>query len=219
MIKNKDGTPYSLSKPNKLSVGQVRWDLAKMIFHNWQWNEILLDNIINVAEVIEEPQPEPVVKSVPQAIEIVDKSEELVPPLPVHPKPAVPMPEAAIEPEKRQPEIPELPELKNVVLFHCLPVQQRTHDSMYGEEVGPITYGEKFIFPGVLLANIDLKMQFWTTDPNSQITTQSIIYPFRYKDGPPLNEFRWWLVTGKTNKSVGYVFDAVPSKYQPDFSD
>jgi len=77
MIKNKDGTPYTLNKPNKLSAGQVRWDLAKVVFHNWQWDEILLDNIINAAEVLEElPTPAPVTKSVPQTtIEIIDKSE------------------------------------------------------------------------------------------------------------------------------------------------
>jgi hypothetical protein len=218
MIKNKDGTPYTLGKPNKLSAGQVRWDLAKMVFHNWQWDEILFDSIINAAEVLEElPELEPVAKSVPQTtIEIIDKGENAKSE-PTMPR--SPTPRSQPEQKKPQPEIPELPELKNVVLFHCLPIQPRSHDSMYEEDMGPITYGEKFVFPGVLLANIDLKMQFWTTDPNSQINVQSIVYPFMYKDGPKLNEFRWWVVSTKIPKSVGYVFESVPSTFQPDFSD
>jgi len=195
-----------------------------VVFHNWQWDEILLDNIINAAEVLEElPTPAPVTKSVPQTtIEIIDKSEmDAGPkPQPVMPRPQPqPEPSPAYDPPSPQPEIPELPELKNVVLFHCLPIQPRSHDSMYEEDTGPITYGEKFVFPGVMLANIDLKMQFWTTDPNSQIAVQSIVYPFRYKDGPKLNEFRWWVISAKTPKSVGYVFEGVPSTFQPDFSD
>jgi hypothetical protein len=130
-----------------------------------------------------------------------------------------PEPEAT-EPEATEPELQELPELKNVVLFHCLPAYIRQEkDDLYDEVMNQVKYGEKFIFPAVILENIDLSMKFWTTDPHSKIAKRSVVFPFKYKDGPHLKEFRWWQVVGKEEKELGYIFEAIPSTFQPEFSD
>ena len=74
----------------------------------------------------------------------------------------------------------------------------------------------------------DLELEFWTSDPNEQIGLKSIIYPFAYEvynkdttryDRVPYDEYRWWIINEKENKEGGWVFYAIPSLDQPDFSD
>jgi len=210
MIKNKDGTSYTLSKPNKLAATQLRWDLERMIFHNWHWEEIFQEKLEDIAEIIESEREKEDFQA--ETIAIIDEMPE------PKPEPIIAIDKKESEPEPKIQE--ELPELKNVILFHCLPARvKQTYDDLYGENIEKVEYGKKFIFPGIILANVDLMMRFWTSDPHSQIGKQSIVFPYRYKDGPKLKEFRWWRITQKIPKEVGFIFEGIPSSFQPDFSD
>ena len=124
----------------------------------------------------------------------------------------------------------DIPHLKHKTMFHCLPAMAKTShaDDLYGESWTRLKYGEKFIFPGVTMTKDDLYIEFWTTDPNRQVTERSVIYPFAYETWDtdtkryhrvPYTEYRWWRVTELHEKDGGYVFYAVPSEFQPDFSD
>jgi hypothetical protein len=79
-----------------------------------------------------------------------------------------------------------------------------------------------------MISSTDLSIEFWTSDPKNQITEKSIIYPFSYEvhnqstdnyDRVPYDEYRWWKVSSKERKEEGWLFRAVPSDVQPDFSE
>lgn len=222
-IKKKDGNVYVLEGPNKLAKNQQNIDLSKCVFHNFSWDEIVWKGksapkvVVNSSQTIEKPAPPKVV-------------------LPEVPK----VPEAAERPEKEEPapkssksenkeDSFNFPILKVKVLMHCLPAKVKTHkDLLYGDSWERIVYGNKFIFPSVMISNNDLQMQFWTSDPNSQISEKSIVYPFSYEiynqntqdyDKVPFNEHRWWKVTSKEEKEGGWLFFTAPSQDHPDFSD
>ncbi len=122
----------------------------------------------------------------------------------------------------------KFPLLKRKVLMHCLPAIIKTgQDNLYGEKWIKVSYGEKFIFPSVVTKNSDLSLEFWTTDPNSKLENKSIIFPFCYEvynprtsnyDRVPYDENRWWKISEKVSKDIGWLFIAIPSQDNPDFS-
>jgi hypothetical protein len=214
-MKNKDGTLYLLVKPNKLGKTQIRWDRSKIALHNCLWNdESQQTATLPDSQIVDRYQKS---RSVPLSEPKIEepKIEE--------PKIEEPKIEPKIEIETQETEETlafTIPKLKYVVLFHCLPVRVRyTRDELYDEDIPTLEYGEKFIFPGVILDSNDFAIQFWTTDPNNQIKERAIVYPFRYRKGPALKEFRWWKIDSKTKKDPGYTFEGIVSDFQPDFSD
>jgi hypothetical protein len=215
-MKNKDGSFYVLKKPNSLGATQKFWDRSKIELHNFDWEDEPTVVTMPVGQVIDNYKSEPVSVSEPKIEE--PKIEE--PKIDIEPK----QPEIKQEPQPEEQDEENLaftiPKLKYIVLFHCLPVKIRYHrDELYGEDIPRLEYGEKFVFPGVFLDVTDFSIQFWTTDPNNQIGERTIVYPYRYKKGEALKDYRWWRITSKVKKEPGYVFEGVASEYQPDFSD
>ncbi len=237
MIKDKNGNIYVLEGPNKLAEGQCSWNMDSLEFYNLKWDDIYFDknaqpstkNSLNstIGQEVRYPAPvkEPLVKPVQSA--------------PVQPEPAPVQPEPEPEPVQEEKETSsndkdskwtdyKFPLLKRKVLMHCLPAKIETgQDNFYGEKWIKVSYGEKFIFPSVVTKNSDLILEFWTTDPNSKLEDKSIIFPFCYEvynprtssyDRVPYDENRWWKISEKVSKDIGWLFTAVPSQENPDFS-
>ena len=239
VLKNKDGSPYRLSGPNRLASTQTFFDRKKVILHNCHWDDVEDDSkepqLVRVKSDfsglddykgrLKRAAAALVEDRLVTTIDEIHKSEE-----PSTKKSEIPIIETeqevaeqeVTEQEVTEPEKPETPKipLDFSVLFHCLPAVIRQHrDSLYGDQFARLSYGKKFIFQGVVLDSEDLVIRFWTTDPNHQITEKSIVFPYQYENGIPYDEYRWWQVQSLTPKTGGYIFEAIPSSTQPDFSD
>jgi hypothetical protein len=213
-IFNKDGKAYILEGPNPLVKKQVNWDRSKLVFHNFNWDETITrgqrpTEWSRTSTTVAEPPP---VTKKPQPIQEphVEEYKE-------------------VQPEESKPDF-ELPHIKHKVLSYCLPAKvDRKTDKFYGESWMKVTYGKKMVFPSVMTEATDFSIEFWTSDPNEQISEKSIIYPFAYEvynsntesyDRVPYDEYRWWKVSEKKKiDEGGWLFRAVPSDNQPDFSD
>jgi len=214
-IFTKDGKVYLVEGPNPLVEKQVSWDPSRLVFHNFEWDEIK-----DPRSSGRRRQPEP-----PKTATHELKAEEIEAPAPDAPQ-KKPEPEPQKEADERQ---FDLPYIKYKVLCHCLPARlEQRKDSLYGESWGRVKYGGKFVFPCVVTSSSDLTLEFWTSDPRSQITERSIVYPFTYEvhnretdayDRVPYDDYRWWRVSSKEEKEGGWLFRANPSDFQPDFSD
>lgn len=246
VILHKDGKVYRLEAPNPLVKAQENWDDKKLIFHNFNWDEIKLKNGMSVVTKIKTNKEE-IVKtdtkeiqtlaseaaSVPESISIptIDSKEEIKPKIEFKSEDQVQ--EDKCEPAEKdantEPVEYELPYIKYKVLAHCLPAKIETKsDNFYGETWQRVKYLKKIVIPFIMISANDFSIEFWTSDPKNQITEKSIIYPFCYEvhnqetnryDRVPYDEYRWWKVTSKEPKEKGWVFQAIPSDYQPDFSD
>ena len=226
-IRKKDGNLYVLEGPNKLTKNQENWDISKLVFHNFFWEEIVYKNkqppvkVPVHKEIVEEPEEEL------EPEEQLEEEEESQ----VNSEEVDSIKKQILEETKQEQSYDpkDFPILKYKVLLHCLPVKIKSHqDNFYREQWETTTYGKKFIFPAVILEIDDLSMQFWTSDPNNQIMEKSIVFPFAYEvynqstmsyDKVPFDEHRWWKVVEKEKKEEGgWVFRNMPSQDQPDFS-
>jgi len=209
-ILTKEGKVYILEGPNPLVEKQVSWDKSKLVFHNFHWDEILHKGRAERKEKKADPEP-----------------------------PTKPIPTNQAPPPAAEPAAPEtknddrrefdLPFIKYKVLCHCLPAKvEKRADALYGETWTRVNYDTKFVFPCVMMSSTDLSIEFWTSDPKQQISDKSVVYPFTYEvynqqtesyDRVPYDDYRWWRVNSKESKEGGWLFTAVPSDLQPDFSD
>lgn len=221
-IFTKDGKMYIVEGPNPLVKQQVSWDPSKLVFHNFEWDDITQK--ASKARTISESAPPPPAAESISATAIEEPDQEDVQSI-AEEAPAPPA-EPATEEVGRE---FDLPYIKYKVLCHCLPanMEQRS-DSLYGESWGRVKYGKKFIFPCVVTSSGDLQLEFWTSDPIEQISERSIVYPFSYEvhnvntdayDRVPYDDYRWWRVSHRESKEGGWLFRANPSDFQPDFSD
>jgi len=210
-ILTRDGNVFVLEGPNPLVEKQVAWDKSKLVFHNFQWDEIRHKG----PQRKQEQNPE--------------KPERPQPPIATFESAPEPTPANDPEPQEQQKRDFDLPLIKYKVLCHCLPAKvEKRSDPLYGESWTRINYGSKFVFPCVMISSQDLLIEFWTSDPRQQISEKSVIYPFSYEvhnsqtnsyDRVPYDDYRWWRVTSKEPKEGGWLFTAGPSDMQPDFSD
>lgn len=206
-ILSKDGSVYVIRSPNPLVKDQEQWDSSKLVFHNFSWDEIRANAAPRMKKREATRMPDP------------------PPPIPPPPETRQETKEETLPEEKTF----DLPHIKYKVISHCLPaIVQKKKDSLYGESWERLTYGRKFVFPLIVVESTDFSFDFWTSDPNRQVTERSIIYPFSYEvyneetgsyDRVPYDEYRWWKVTDKEQKEGGWLFRCVPSETQPDFSD
>ena len=213
-ILSRDGKVYTLQSPNPIVEKQVAWDRSSLVFHNFEWEDILQ----RVGNAQKKPAP---VVAVPNPNPIPTES-----PPPPEQKDDEPTVKQQAPPEKNE---FELPHIKYRVLCHCLPAKvENRRDELYGETWTRTTYGTKFVFPCVVMSSTDLSLEFWTSDPRSQISEKSVVYPFSYEvynqeansyDMVPYDDYRWWRITSKEKKEGGWLFQASPSDHQPDFSD
>lgn len=218
-IFNKDGKVYVLEGPNPLVEKQAKWDPSQLIFHNFKWDEVTIKGVKAKKQANTQSEP-PAPHKTPEPV-------------------SAPMPVPAVRPEENKNDSPsgdepkrdfDLPQIKHKVLSYCLPAKvERKTDKLYGESWMKVSYGKKMVFPSVMTEVTDFGIEFWTSDPNEQITEKSIVYPFAYEvynpqsesyDRVPYDEYRWWKVSEKKKiKEGGWLFRAVPSDSQPDFSD
>ncbi len=198
-IKNKDGSIFSLNKPNPLTEGQIWRD---MVFYNCYWK----------GEVV----PDLTTKPPPKRFADLPKiniTTELDAPEPIAPTLTLEKSETY---ELNKKEIPEKV-LKNIVRVHCLPARIETEkDELYDEEREVLTYGEKFSFEAIMIERTDFFIKLWT---QTILTKQSIIYPSAFVKGDiKFGDYRWWKVMEIEEKSGGYIATSIPSELQPDFS-
>lgn len=216
-IFNKDGKVYILNGPNPLVKKQENWDHSKLVFHNFNWQDVKIKNSSKPNKIksdIETVKKVPISTPEPTS-QVLEKKEQ-----------------NKQENQENQEVIEksfDLPYIKYKVLSYCLPaILEKRTDKFYGESWTRIKYGKKFVFPSVVIDASDFSIEFWTSDPRDQITENSIIYPFTYEvhnqqtdsyDKVPYDEYRWWKVTEKEKKQEGgWLFKAIPSENQPDFS-
>lgn len=212
-IFHKDGRMYVVEGPNPLVKTQEHWNPTGLVFHNFDWKEIRYKGSI------EKP---PVATEEPPKIEQEEFSKE-------EPAPKIePIDQTQDQDEQDQKEF-DLPFIKYKVLAYCLPAKSEARkDSLYGESWTRVKYGKKIVFPCIMINSNDIEIEFWTSDPNEKITERSIVYPFSYEvfnqetnsyDRVPYDEYRWWKVSSKEPKEAGWLFKAMPSDVQPDFSE
>jgi len=190
-IRKKDGSVYTLKKPNPLVKKQKMWaDFfdGNLILHNFNWDEQISEKAIekspplNSVAVIEE-KPVFASNDIIQEIESVPNIEEVVP------EENTPVANAELKIKK---------------------------DNLYGDSWGTVQYGKKFIFEAVVVEREDLQFTFWT---NKKLLKGSIVYPIKYKDGSSFGDYRWWKVAEFSEIENGYLIKTNMSSHHPDFSD
>lgn len=198
-LKNKDGTEYTLRRPNPIMKTQETWSDFKV--HN-------LKNL--GVKVIDENAPPPASEMIvvePSFVEELQATKEVVvkqeptKPEPVKPEP---MPEPQVSKVATQ-----LPSEIKINIMHCRPATIRERkDSIYGEPYRTIQYGQNFELESVITKEEDLIMQLWT---KVKLTKGSILYP-------KIGAKRWWRVQEITEKTGGWLITSVPSSEQPAFN-
>lgn len=228
-IFNKDGKVYVLRGPNPLVKKQVSWDPSKLIFHNFSWDAIKINNSSKINKIQKKDEE---IKKNEKEVEAEDiaKEKETFDDVAKEKETFNDFVETTPEAEESQEKKDfDLPYIKYKVLSYCLPAKvEKKADNFYGETWSKVKYEKKIIFPSVIINSSDFEFDFWTSDPREQITEKSIIYPFSYEvhnqetdkyDRVPYDEYRWWKVTEKEKKEGGWLFKCAPSETQPDFSD
>jgi len=198
-LKNKDGSLYTLQKPNPVMKQQSLWNNEKFILHNMKCKPEIKedDNIITPVEndtnefisELKETKPE-------------EKKPEETENTPIFERKIVVHQDLKRIEEEKKPEIEK-------VFVHCLPATVRTKiDELYGDVIKTVQYGSPTSFEGVILNHRDMEFELWT-DTN-EITIGSVIYP-KTKDK------RWWKVKNKEPKADGFILYCITSDYQPSF--
>ena len=187
-IYNKDGSVYKLRGPSPLAKDQIQWSKDKITLHNFKWK---------VSKTEDSPLK---IENPIQAI------EEFIPPSTIK------------EPEPVKPAVTESKDqkLKNVVIVHFQPtVIVEKKDDLYNEVYSKVQYGEKGMLEGVVADMNDFTMSLWT---RLELTRGTVLYPSKYKDGRPFGDRRWWKISAQKSFETGFIYECIPSDYQPDFS-
>jgi hypothetical protein len=194
-IKNRDGTTYTLGKPNPIMLKQDLWeDGSKFILHNFKADEVTLHNF---EELPEKPKvPEPVPEKKQQRIEDIVPEEIKVP------VKETPIPESD---KFRRKHIAQ-----NIILVYCMPaISKDIIDPLYNDNKVSIEFGPQFTFESIIVDTNDLMQQLWTN--TSSVTKGSILYLPHTR--------RWWRVEriNKVDNKDEYILNCMPSSLQPSF--
>lgn len=230
MLKNKDGSSYSLRKPNPLGISQKTFAVDKLRLHNFRWkSQTIFDDspdvkpITRSSVVVTPEKSKPVIEvietDIPPVVEIEESNF-----IPVVEEELTEMPvivaEKALEPEASPIIEKKHSKIKHRVIFHCLPVTyNKTKTDFYEEDRTKASYGDKFTFEGVVVNHTDLAILFWTNA--EPVSKGSIIFPSTITDGKnqkKYGEYRWWKVVERTKERNGWLMRAIPTEVQPDFS-
>jgi hypothetical protein len=214
VIKNKDGTIYTLRGPNPVMLNQDLWNDFEI--HNMNFieehsedifvykkksNKVNLGSTVTVQdsfpkEKIKIPKPQEIPK-------IPEITVDLTTPIPVIPKE-----EDEIEVERPIQISEKLRSYRKTILC-CLPSNvQENYDKLYGEKTLKYTYGNKFTFESVVISENDIEFIFWTH--LNKIQKFSIFYPKNEKK-------RWWQAAAIKNAPEGFFVKCVPSMNHPSF--
>jgi hypothetical protein len=145
-IKRKDGTPFTLSKPNPIMTKQEVWD-DLMIATNFKYEEISY---------------RPTRNRLKQGVVFVDVTEE-----------TTEYKEPIVELSKRN---EFAPSNRNKMVCYVLPVETKTIiDPLYGETQKKKVYGKQFTMEIEFIKTNDLMCEIWTNSIPS-IEKNSIIF-------------------------------------------
>ena len=210
VIKNKDGTPYTLRGPNPLMKEQDLW--AEFQLHNMEFSKQVITN--NNKEIVRNKLKLNLGKTVVETDNNLIKVEKVQKP-----------PEIELPVKQEETQIPHIPVNEEPVerpasinskllnykrtIINCLPAIADVHiDDLYGERSIKIKYDKKFNFEAILIEEDDFNLVFWTH--LSKITKYSVLYP-KNKDK------RWWKVTEIKQAPEGFFISCMPSEYHPNF--
>lgn len=212
---NKDGSVYTLSKPNPLMRDQKFWE--DFVTHNMKW-----DAEIDKDRTVVTPLASDFFTDTFKDGSFVDALKESKEEIKVSETKSEPH----IEPEKVETRVVETrtsevrhdpandPVTKDEIektFVHCLPASIREKkDSLYGDVYRTVQYGKPFSFEGVVVSHTDYQIDIWTDA--REISIGSVIYPkFGLK--------RWWRVQENIPKGNGWLMQAMPSDYHPSFEE
>lgn len=190
-IKNRDGSIYSLQKPNHIMLEQQLWTRSeRFILHN-SFGKIIIWEI----------SPTPTVNE--SLVEAEERAEEK------EVKEKVKEEVTTAPPPNKKPAKTKIPTIKVL----CLPAQmEEIVDPLYGEKYySDISYGKKFMFDAVIESQNDINISLFT--PSSLVTAGSVIYP-------QTNEKRWWRVHNVVLMDDRQIYNVrgTITDYHPDFS-
>jgi hypothetical protein len=213
-IKGPDGKPYQLRTPNPAMQTQTFWDRSQVTVVNMGWDAIIMNDpkkndLSEVEKHYSKLTPldefiKPAVEQIeePPVFVIPEKIESKIEPPPEPPKPVQ---QPTVREQALDKRLQEMMKLRKT-MFHCLPTQWHT-DSLYGERRS--TFGDKFVFPGIIAKQGDMTMTFWS---QSKLEPGSIVYPMT-------DEKRWWKSSDVKESAGGYLTDCVISEVNPSFED
>lgn len=195
-LKNKDGTPYTLQKPNPIMKNQSLWIGENYQLHNMKWQSETQEDQTKI-----EPIKTDLVIKDDFISELSDTKEN-------KDEAAVFERKTVVHEDKQRKEEETKSEVEKTFI-HCLPAIVKTKiDDLYGDVIKTVKYEEPISFEGVVLLNTDLSFEVWTD--TEKISLGSILYP-------KTNTKRWWRVKNKINKANGWLLQCTPSDYQPSF--
>jgi hypothetical protein len=195
-LKNKDGSTYTLAKPNPIMKHQSLWANEKYLLHNMKWKvEVFVDE--NDSNAIEENQVESsFIEELKQTKPELEKITENI-----FEQKTVVQTDTKKEEEKKS-EI-------NKIFVHCLPATIKIKtDDLYGDSYQTIQYGSPTSFEAVMLKQDDLSCEIWTD--TDTIAIGSVIFP-------KINTKRWWRIKNKEKKANGWILYSITSDFQPSF--
>ena len=132
--------------------------------------------------------------------------KEIEKPLPVCEDVTQPEPSKIVEKIKSK----ELSINSNVTRIHCLPATvEKKVDDLYGETRLINGWGSPFLFEAIIVEQNDFMITFWTNI--GIIEFGSIIYPVS-------RDKRWWKISNKKEEKEGYLYNALTSDINPDFT-
>lgn len=201
-LRNKDGSLYTLAKPNPVMKTQEIWEGYQV--HNMQWDGETAKDTNQTAPVASDfDVKDTFLSALDKAKAEIKVSESKVETQPIERKPVV-------QPDLQREELRASTDNGIEKTFiYCLPAILRTKkDDLYGDSYTTVQYGIPISFEGVILNQQDLFIEIWTDA--DQINTGSVLFPKQgYK--------RWWRVQDKVEKKGGWVLSGTPSDHQPSF--
>lgn len=197
VLRNKDGSIYRLKSPNELMKNQMIWH--DYVLHNMQWLSSVYKHEEKVNKVqtnfnIPKESPKNFIEELEETKTVEIETQREVEVIPV--KIVTPSHQTSAADN-----------IKKTFMF-CLPARiVKKRDALYDEEYNSVEYENPFTFESVVILEQDLSYKFWAT---LKLENESVIYP-------KANSKRWWKVSGKENKGNGFIYNCIPSSYQPHF--
>jgi len=223
---DRNGKPYkTFSEPNPLVKEQIELSKDKLIFYNFLWEPVVVETIrkkpTQKPQTVERPIVGLVEETFPtkESSPAKEKSEQVSDFLDLLKKEATsikntkpPVKEEVVIAQEVDPM-----DAESVVIVHCHPaIIRETTDSFYGETKRTIQYGKKFDIEAIIVERNDLEICLFA---KQSLDRGSILYPSKYKDGEPLEMFRWWSVSRSETIKDGFMIFGTITEKQRDFSD
>lgn len=217
-IRDKDGNVYVLRGPNKLMIGQEKWDTHKLVFIN-TIGKTTLDQSKTRQNPFHKLKEDYKILDIGEELELINNeefAEELVPDQPVQ----APVQEPQVQEVILVDEEDDVVEInvdskladklkRSTKEFYGVIASKRIRkDDFYGTTSTVITYSPKITFDAIIISQNEYVLKFWTT---KVVTEQSVVFPKNF-------EFCWYRVDNVTPKSGGFLCEASISDVNPDFS-